>query len=478
MTFGMEADISNLCQFGWYEWVYFREDSASFPFQKERLGRCLGPAKNEGNAMTQRVLKDNGKVVPRRTIRRLSTAELSLTNETEAERRMQFTTSVRGILGDSISLPAAPPPNPMDGYWELEPYGDDIELPLAFLEADIVNAAGKPIMAHSLTDTLINAEVLLPLEDSQAIARVVRRMVNSEGKLIGEHNNNPLLNTLVYECEFNDGTTREYAANTIASNIFMESDADGFASSFLYHIVDHKSSGEAIKMADKYITTKSGTRHLRQTTVGWKLLVEWANSSCQWIDLKLLKESNPVQVAEDATARNIADEPAFAWWVPYVLRKHQDVVVSAVNSWVKRTSHKYGIEVPTSKKHAIEVNQKNKNSFWADALKKEMGNVCVTFEILGQNAKAPPGWFKASGHIVFDVKMNFTQKARWVKEGHKTPDSKTCFAGVVSRDSIRIALTHAALLDLPVMGADIRNAYLQAPSSEKHFIICGHEFGI
>jgi hypothetical protein len=28
------------------------------------------------------------------------------------------------------------------------------------------------------------------------------------------------------------------------------------------------------------------------------------------------------------------------------------------------------------------------------------------------------------------------------------------------------------------MGADIRNAYLQAPSSEKHFIICGPEFGI
>jgi hypothetical protein len=51
-------------------------------------------------------------------------------------------------------------------------------------------------------------------------------------------------------------------------------------------------------------------------------------------------------------------------------------------------------------------------------------------------------------------------------------------AGVVSCDSIRIALTHAALLDLPVMGADIRNAYLQAPSSEKHFIICGPEFEI
>jgi hypothetical protein len=185
----------------------------------------------------------------------MSTAELSLTNESEAERRMQFTTSVRGILGDSISLPAALPPNPMDEYWELEPYEDDVESPLAFLEADIVDAAWKPFMAHLLTDTLINAEVLLPREDSQAIAKVVRRMVDSEGKLIGEHNDNPLLNTLVYECVFDDGTTIEYAANTIASNIFMESDADGFSSSFLYHIIDHKSSGEAIIFSQPFNET-------------------------------------------------------------------------------------------------------------------------------------------------------------------------------------------------------------------------------
>jgi hypothetical protein len=48
----------------------------------------------------------------------------------------------------------------------------------------------------------------------------------------------------------------------------------------------------------------------------------------------------------------------------------------------------------------------------------------------------------------------------------------------VSRDSIRISLTYAALLGLPVIGADICNAYLQAQSSEKLFIICGPEFGI
>ncbi len=39
-------------------------------------------------------------------------------------------------------------------------------------------------------------------------------------------------------------------------------------------------------------------------------------------------------------------------------------------------------------------------------------------------------------------------------------------------------MTYAALLGLPVIGGDIQNAYLQAPSSEKYFIICGPEFGI
>ncbi len=155
------------------------------------------------------------------------------------------------------------------------------------------------------------------------------------------------------------------------------------------------------------------------------------------------------------------------------------MIVSAVTTRVRKTSCKYGIELPTSVKHAIEIDRKNGNTLWQDALSKEMGNVCVAFEILGPGMKAPSGWHKASGHLVFDVKMDFTRKARWVKDGQKTPDSATSsFAGVVSHDSIRIALMHVALLGLPVLGADICNAYLQAPSLEKHFIICGPEFGI
>ena len=70
---------------------------------------------------------------------------------------------------------------------------------------------------QSLADTLINAEVLLPNEDSQAIACIVRWATDDKGRLIGTFNENPLLNMLLYECEFNDGTIKEYTVNTIAS---------------------------------------------------------------------------------------------------------------------------------------------------------------------------------------------------------------------------------------------------------------------
>ena len=65
-TFGLQPDISNICQFDWCDWCYFREESnIQFPFQKEQLGRVLGPIRNQGNEMTQASLTENGTVVPR-----------------------------------------------------------------------------------------------------------------------------------------------------------------------------------------------------------------------------------------------------------------------------------------------------------------------------------------------------------------------------------------------------------------------------
>ena len=74
---GMSSDISDICAFGCYEWVMFNESQATLSETKFQVGRWLGPAVDVGSALTYKILKSNGQVVPRSTIRHLTTDELT-----------------------------------------------------------------------------------------------------------------------------------------------------------------------------------------------------------------------------------------------------------------------------------------------------------------------------------------------------------------------------------------------------------------
>ena len=193
--------------------------------------------------------------------------------------------------------------------------------------------------------------------------------------------------------------------------------------------------------------------------------------------LKDIKESNPIEVAEFAVAKGIDKEPAFAWWIPYTIRKRKNII-SAVCARLKLKTHKFGIEIPRSVEHAYRLDERNGNTFWRDAIKKEMANVMVAFDMLEDDENLPVHFKKLGVHLIFDVKMDMTRKARLVADGHKTADPiGSTYAGVVSRETVRIAFTYAAFNGLNVMAADIKNAYLTAPTSENFYIICGPEFG-
>lgn len=86
-----------------------------------------------------------------------------------------------------------------------------------------------------------------------------------------------------------------------------------------------------------------------------------------------------------------------------------------------------------------------------DTLTQEMKNVWIAFDILPHGQKAPSGLKKKSGHLVWDLKKNFTRKAPWVKDRHKTPNqSSSTFFGVTSRESVCIVFPYAVLDDLDV----------------------------
>ena len=70
---------------------------------------------------------------------------------------------------------------------------------------------------------------------------------------------------------------------------------------------------------------------MRQTTSGWNLLVQRKNGTQEWVPLKILNNSNSIEVAEFTVARGIDKETAFTWWVPYTLRR-RDRIIAGVNS--------------------------------------------------------------------------------------------------------------------------------------------------
>jgi hypothetical protein len=81
-------------------------------------------------------------------------------------------------------------------------------------------------------------------------------------------------------------------------------------------------------------------------------------------------------------------------------------------------------------------------------------------------------------HIVFDIKMDLTRKARFVAGGHTTtaPSSMT-YSSVVLCDSVQLAFLIAALNDIDRMSCYLENTYLNAPCREKIWFEGGIECG-
>ena len=480
---GQTVDISALAEYGWYSWVKF----FSFGSKEEELGRWLGPAEDHvGSAMTSKILMKNCHIYMTATLRPLTQQEWDSPDERRA--RDSFDKDIHRRLGaplieaDVISIdPDALTP-------EYKPYADEHEGQHSHvLDADelhgpttdkdtdnIVEDGDTP----GLNDQYVGATVDIQFKGEKRSARVVERARNDDGQYEGEANDNPLLDTRKYIVEFPNGELSEYTANVIAESMIAQCDEAGNDVRLLDAIIDHKSDGNAVSDADRYFYNR-GRQYPKKTTAGWKLCVQWKGGLTSWETLADLKESYPVQVAEYSKSAGIQHEPAFAWWTEHVLKK-RDRIIAKVTKRFNKVTHKFGIEIPTSVEHAYAIDKKNGNTVWADAIEKEMLNVRIAFKTLSDDDVVPPGYQKMSCHMIFDVKLGegFRRKARMVAGGHQVecPPHLT-YSSVVSRETVRIALTMAALNGLEVKASDIQNAYLTAPCSEKVWTVLGIEFG-
>ena len=467
---GSTADISQFCTYDWFEWVMYLDDEG-FPDDKLSLGRYLGPSIDVGCAMTAKILKSNGEHVCRSTLRALTQEEIR--SNVHGELRTTFMIELTDKLGPGAIASDFPVQDLTPTYEKYEDDSDKENLP----------PAPSPDLdpTPDATDNFINANVLLPRGDTFARGRVVGRKRDAYGRELGNAHSNPILDTRHYMVEFADGEVTELTANVIAQSMYEMCDENGDHVLLLDAICDHQKNDTAMSLVDQKFVDKKGRTQYRRSVKGWQVCVQWKDGSTSWEEVADFKECYPVQLAEYAVTQNIDHEPAFNWWVPHVL-KRRDRIISLVKKretrYMKRT-HKFGIEVPKTVEEAYALDKKNGDTKWADAIAKEMKDVKVAFNILPNGEVAPKGYQHIRCHMIFDVKMeDFRRKARLVAGGHTTdPPKVMTYSSVVSRETVRLALTIAALNDLEVKAGDIMNAYVTAPVTEKIWTTLGPEWG-
>lgn len=87
------------------------------------------------------------------------------------------------------------------------------------------------------------------------------------------------------------------------------------------------------------------------------------------------------------------------------------MVIAAINSRVKKQTHRFGLELPTLAEHAHHIVAANGNSHCHVTIVNDMYNILIVFKILEDSVLLSVGWKKSIGHLVFDIKMYFTCNA-------------------------------------------------------------------
>jgi hypothetical protein len=478
---GDTPDISEYMDFDFYDWVLYRSNAG---LGEVEVARWIGVSHRVGGLMSYWLLPSSGIPISATTVQRMTNDEKSTE---EMQKRMKHYEDQLQTVFEAKSADLTAALRNVDSRHIIDPENEDPDFYDDFIRVIDDAQLKHADEMHANTEVEVKSDPYVGMEmamsrgaEGELMHATVRKRVRDEdGTPVGRAHTNPLMDSRKYEVEYLDGHVEELTANLIAENLISQVDEEGRRQMMMMAIIDHRVLPDAIPKSQGTYENSYGVKRRKATTRGWELLVEWRDGSSDWVALKDLKEAYPVELAHYAKDHSIDDEPAFAWWVPYVIRKEKRILQKVKSKYWART-HKYGIRIPKNIKEALEIDKELGNTLWMDAIKLEMQNVRIAFEEFDSDPNTLVGYTQITGHLVFDVKLgeNFRRKARYCADGHKTgaPASVT-YSTVVSRDSVRILLTIAALNDLDILGADVQNAFLTAPNKEKCWMIAGPEFG-
>ena len=294
---GETPDISEWVDFEFYDRVWFYDQKKmEMDGSGRQLARWLGVSHRVGSNLCYWLLLEKGKVIARTTVKHVVREDvLNDDVKRQIERRfdiaMEDRLSKNGFINpdmqDEDHTQADGETVPSD-----EDYGDMLvpeTLETNEISDDVIN---KYLNAEWMFDVGIGSE---------RKGRMVKKHAEgSSGEPLGRAHTNPLFDTREYIVEITDGKTENYFANVIAENVYSQIDAEGHQYQLLQEIVDHRSDGLGVSRDNGFHISKNGNRVPRPMTKGWHLLVAWKDGSTDWIKLKDIKDSYPVQIAEYA----------------------------------------------------------------------------------------------------------------------------------------------------------------------------------
>ena len=181
-------------------------------------------------------------------------------------------------------------------------------------------------------------------------------------------------------------------------------DEYGHRQIILNEIIYHIQDVNAILKEDAFTKTPNGMKRRKMTTEGWQLCIQWKYGSTDWVSLKDINKSYPIELSYYANIIKIDDEPMYAWWVPYV-QKNIEVIRSKVKSKYWQRTHKYVLQLPKSVNDSYELDKEDKKNLWRGGTEEDMEKIKDTVAESTTSPKNLVRYQEIDLHIIVYIKL-------------------------------------------------------------------------
>jgi hypothetical protein len=368
VAFGHSIDISPFIQFEWWEPVYYLDsEDPSFPSSKEKYGRFCGVSDNCGDLLTFKIYVQETKQIIHCSV-------------------------LRSALNDKTPNQRALNPN-----YDREELLDD-EQSYEFVDFDSLDDAKEPTLEH--TKPILISREDMSERDPKLVDSTSSTDIPDPTDLIGftfpvEHKGNVERATVIKKDENKNG----YLVELLSGKVKLVE----------YNLLLDKYN-EAADVVDEIYTFSDILNHKKHKQK-WYVMVKWDARGMEpsWEPLSVIKQDDPITCAIYAKNNKLLNTPGWKWAKrvkdisPARLIRLSRRICAASRSNIK---FQFGVQVPHSHRQALEIDRKNGNNLWKEAINKEISQLLEfeTFSILPRDEIPPQDHQKIPMIMTFAVK--------------------------------------------------------------------------